>query len=105
MLSILPDKLLVGERKIVIACGALPAIMVGGIGTTVGASWVLVDGAAILFFIVSMALVHRAWKHDPWLSKTYARFRRYPSFIPAHASIASPESLRAFQRTRAQMKR
>jgi type IV secretory pathway TrbD component len=105
MLSIAPDKLIVGERELVIGCVAISAGLIG-IGAVKFASlWVLFGIASVAFFVVSMALVHRAWKFDPWLSKTYARFRRYPSFIPAHASIASPASLRAMYRKRAQLKR
>jgi type IV secretory pathway TrbD component len=105
MLSIAPDKLIVGERDLVIGSVAISAGVIG-IGAVKFASlWVLFGGAGIAFFVMSMALVHRAWKADPWLSKTYARFRLYPSFIPAHASIASSESLRAMYRKRAQLKR
>jgi type IV secretory pathway TrbD component len=100
MLSIEPEKLIVGERKIVIGCVGVAAglIIIGA--TKFGAYWEFFAAAGIGFFVGSMALVYRAWKHDPWLSGVYDRFRRYPSFIPSHASIASSDSQRAFYRSR-----
>jgi type IV secretory pathway TrbD component len=105
MLSIEPEKLIVGERNVVI--GAISV----GVGVMYlgfwkfSAWWMAFAVLGIALVVVSLALIYRAWKHDPWLSNTYARFRKYPSFIPAHASIASSESLRAMYRKRAQLKR
>jgi type IV secretory pathway TrbD component len=83
-LSMEPAKLIVGERKAVIACVTTSAVLIV-FGAMSGS--LISAGTGVLFFLASMYCLHRMWKADPLLSVVYERFRRFPSFIPAHAAI------------------
>ncbi len=99
MLSIAPDRAGPGERNLAVLCfgidaaGTLALCLHGGSPAIV----IAIGGG---FFVVSWLLIYRAWLFDPWLSRVYARFKRYPACILAHASSASSEMARAFERNR-----
>jgi type IV secretory pathway TrbD component len=97
MMSIEPDKLYVGERKLVISC---VGVTVGIIGVGIwryGETpwWPVFAAVGLAMFVASMSLVARAWKVNPWLTAVYSRYRRYPSFIPAHTPIGAGLSFRS----------
>lgn len=83
-LSMEPPKLIVGERKIVIACVSISAVLI--VVGVLNGGWIFAI-SGVLFVLASMYCLHRMWKADPLLSVVYERFRRFPSFIPAHAAI------------------
>ncbi len=104
MLPTTPDKLKVGERRLVIPFVGSAVIFVAAVAPRCNAPFVVI-AIGVGFFVASMALVNACWRLDPWMTRTLERFLSYPAFIPAHAVLGASAKKRAQLRGKAHLRR
>ena len=85
-LSLTRPLLLAGaERELVLVNGTLIAALIFGVGF----HWTSLTMAILLATVGHWGLT-RAAKHDPQLSRVYARHIRYQEYYPARAAVQAP---------------
>jgi type IV secretion system protein VirB3 len=82
--SIRPHLLLGGERKLVLFCALLAALMVFSVGRWFAVFW------GILFWLGAVAVLARMGKADPQMFGVYCRHRRYQLYYPAQSGLQAP---------------
>ena len=87
-----PNLLLGGDRELVLVTMMIAA----GLAFSLATLWGI--GLAVVYWIVSMAILQRMGKADPLLRKTYFRHIRYLAFYPAKSGMlaASAETPRSW---------
>jgi type IV secretion system protein VirB3 len=87
-----PNLLLGGDRELVLVTMMIAA----GLAFSLATLWGI--GLAVVYWIVSMAILQRMGKADPLLRKTYFRHIRYLAFYTAKGGIlaASAETPRSW---------
>ena len=83
-----PQLLAGAERELVLMNGTIIAALIFGVGF----HWASLTMAILLATVGHWGLT-RAAKHDPQLSRVYARHIRYQEYYPARAAVQAPRSL------------
>lgn len=110
-MPITPQRLLGGERNLVIVGAAAGGLFVFQLAPRAHGSFLgvpllfIVSAVGVAFFLVWMTLVYLAWRIDPWLSKTLPRFIALPHYLPAHSTGAASEFKRRVLRGKGHLKR
>ena len=100
-MPITPQRLLGGERNLVIMGGAAAGMFVFQIAPRMtGSAFFMVVAIGIAFFFAWMGLVFTAWRIDPWMSKTLPRFLSLPKYMPAHSTGAASDPKRRMIRSK-----
>jgi hypothetical protein len=106
VMPITPQRLLGGERNLVIMGGAAAGMFVFQIAPRMTGSFAgvpmlfVVVAIGIAFFFAWMGLVFMAWRIDPWMSKTLPRFLSLPKYMPAHSTGAASDPKRRMIRAK-----
>lgn len=110
-MPITPQRLLGGERNLVIAGGAAGGLFVFQLAPRAHGSFLgvpllfVIAVAGVAFFLAWMALVYLAWRIDPWMSKTLPRFLKTPHYLPAHSTGAASDFKRRVLRGKDHLRR